>query len=57
MSYWEQDDMGCLTIVPLTVAVVAVGVGMGTLWAVLTGLAAAMVTSVTAFVAFVLILI
>ena len=49
--------MGCLTIVPLTVAVVAVGVGMGTLWAVLTGLAAAMVTSVTAFVAFVLILI
>lgn len=57
MSYWEQDDMGCLTIVPLTVAVVAVGVGMGTLWAVLTGLAAAMVTSVTAFIAFVLLLI
>ena len=49
--------MGCLTIIPLTVVVLAVGVGMSTLWALLTGLAAAMVTSVAAFIAFLLILI
>ena len=49
--------MGCLTIIPLTVVVLAVGVGMSTLWALLTGLVAAMVTSVAAFIAFVLLLI
>ena len=49
--------MGCLTIVPLTAIVIAVGVGMSTLWALFTGLATAMVTSVAAFIAFLLVLI
>jgi hypothetical protein len=47
--------MGCL-IIPLAAIVVAMGVGISTLAAFFMGIATAMVTSMSAFIAFLLVL-
>lgn len=51
------DHMGCLLIVPLTGVVLALGVGLGAIAALLMGLAASWVTSLASFIAFLLIMI